>query len=60
MKDLLALADPAEQLKAKGFAERSGIVVCGGRPGIPFHVELTAAEVPLSDTNRRWQMGHAQ
>jgi hypothetical protein len=114
MKDLLALPDPAEQLKAKGFAERSGMVVCGGlpaaempaltevvelsgreqqmiidwssppswdtvqdreadppgrgkflakvggRPGIPFHVDLTGAELELSNTNRRWQMAAAR
>jgi hypothetical protein len=106
--DLLALPDPADALKAKGFAERSGMIICGGlpqaemsslteivrmsraeqrmivdwstppswdpgldrdgappgrgkflckvggRPGIPFRVELTNAEILLSDTNKRW------
>lgn len=26
----------------------------GGRPGIPFHVDLTKAERGLNDTNKRW------
>jgi hypothetical protein len=108
MADLLALADHADQLKAKGFAERAGMVICGGlpqsemsmvnevvrmssaeqgmivdwstpaswdptlnqdneppgrgrflvkvggRPGIPFKVELTSVEKDVNDTNKRW------
>lgn len=108
MADLLAVPDPADRLKAKGFAERAGTVICGGlpgaemaalnevvrlseaeqrmvidwatppswdsasnrdgeppgrgkflvkvggRPGIPFKVELTPAEIGVNDTNKRW------
>lgn len=108
MADLLSLADQADRLKAKGFAERAGMVICGGlpqaemplvnevvrlssieqrmivdwstppswnpdvkqdseppgrgrflvkvggRPGIPFKVELTSAEMNVNDTNKRW------
>lgn len=108
MADLLALQDEADRLKAKGFAERAGMVICGGlpqaemplvnevvrmsgieqrmivdwstppswnpdaredneppgrgrflvkvggRPGIPFKVELTTAERNVNDTNKRW------
>ena len=30
------------------------LVKVGGRPGIPFHLELTAAELAINDTNTRW------
>lgn len=110
MDDLLALPDPADRLKAKGFAERAGMIICGGlpeaempsltqvvrmsaaerqmivdwstppswdptlnrdgeppgrgrflvkvggRPGIPFHVDLTDAELAVNNTNKRWVM----
>jgi hypothetical protein len=108
MADLLALPDEADRLKAKGFAERAGMLICGGlpgaempalnevvrlsqaeqnmivdwstppswdpslsrdgdppgrgkflvkvggRPGIPFKVDLTASEIAVNDTNKRW------
>jgi len=109
MADLMALPSEAERTKARGFVERSGMVICaglpanempwltsvvalsnaeqgmvtswqdppawdpdlgaetappgrgnflikvGGRPGIPVHVELTAIERKLSDTNQLWR-----
>jgi hypothetical protein len=108
MSDLLALPTSEDRMKAQGFVERSGMVICaglpsaempqltaaiplsraeqdlligwqdppawdpatgreseppgrgkflvkvGGRPGIPVHVQLTAAEMGVHDTNKRW------
>ncbi|MFE6808600.1 ATP/GTP-binding protein [Streptomyces sp. NPDC057681] len=30
------------------------LIKVGGRPGIPLHVDLTAAELDVNDTNRKW------
>ncbi|MBD3689770.1 ATP/GTP-binding protein [Nanchangia anserum] len=108
MKDLMALPNEEDRMKACGFVERSGMVISGGlpanempqltsvvpmsgkeqatlaswtnppswnndlghdapppgrgkflikvgeRPGIPFQVRLTQAELALNDTNKRW------
>ncbi|GAA3125312.1 hypothetical protein [Nonomuraea salmonea] len=32
MSDLLALTEEADRLKARGFAERAGMILCGGLP----------------------------
>ncbi|MEU1121962.1 MULTISPECIES: ATP/GTP-binding protein [unclassified Streptomyces] len=31
------------------------LVKVGGRPGIPLHLDLTASELDVNNTNRRWQ-----
>jgi hypothetical protein len=36
------------------------LVKVGGRPGIPFHVELTEPELDLNDTNHRWRQWAAR
>ncbi|MGC5225144.1 ATP/GTP-binding protein [Micromonospora sp. DT81.3] len=46
MSDLLALPTEADRMKARGFVERAGMVVCGGLPGAEMSM-LTSA-VPLS------------
>ena len=46
MSDLLALASEEDRMKAKGFVERSGMVICGGLPAAEM-AQLTSA-VPLS------------
>ena len=111
MSDLMSLPTEMDRMKAQGFVERSGMVVCGGlpskemplldqavtlshreqqlleswqdppawdsrlggeaeppgrgkflvkvggRPGIPFHLDLTDAERHINDTNRLWHTG---
>jgi len=46
MSDLLALASEEDRMKAKGFVERSGMVICGGLPGA--EMPLLNSAVPLS------------
>lgn len=46
MSDLLALPTDEDRMKARGFVERAGMVVCGGLPGAEMPM-LTSA-VPLS------------
>ncbi|PVZ93315.1 ATP/GTP-binding protein [Amnibacterium flavum] len=57
MSDLLALATAEDQMKARGFVERSGMVICGGLPGAEMPM-LTSA-VPMSraeqDMLTSWQ-----
>lgn len=31
------------------------LVKIGGRPGVPFHVDLTEQELQVNDTNKRWR-----
>ncbi|GAA1377139.1 ATP/GTP-binding protein [Streptomyces beijiangensis] len=49
MRDLLALPTAQDQLKASGFVERSGMVICGGlprdeMPRLTSAVDMTQAE----------------
>jgi hypothetical protein len=46
MSDLLALPSDSDRMKARGFVERSGMVIAGGLPGAEMPM-LTSA-VPLS------------
>jgi len=46
MSDLLALPTESERIKARGFVERSGMIIAGGLPGAEMPM-LTSA-VPLS------------
>lgn len=51
-------APPAWDNEAGGQAEPPGrgkfLVKVGGRPGIPFRVQLTEAELEVTETNERW------
>lgn len=55
MSDLLALSSAEDRMKAKGFVERSGMVVCGGLPSAEMP-KLTGA-VPFSQAEQRMLIG---
>jgi hypothetical protein len=46
MSDLLALPTEADRMKARGFVERSGMVICGGLPSA--EMPMLNAAVPFS------------
>lgn len=57
MSDLLALPTEEDRMKAKGFVERAGMVICGGLPAAEMP-QLTSA-IPLSGAEQEllisWQ-----
>lgn len=55
MSDLLALANEEDRMKARGFVERSGMVICGGLPSAEMP-QLTAA-VPFSQAEQEMLIG---
>lgn len=55
MSDLLALPTEEERMKARGFVERSGMVICGGLPAAEMP-QLTAA-VPFSRAEQQLLFG---
>lgn len=55
MSDLLALPSEEDRMKARGFVERSGMVICGGLPAAEMP-QLTAA-VPFSAAERELLVG---
>lgn len=55
MSDLLALPSDEDRMKARGFVERSGMVICGGLPSAEMP-QLTAA-VPLSEAEQGLLIG---
>lgn len=55
MSDLLALAAEEDRMKAKGFVERSGMVICGGLPSAEMP-QLTSV-IPLSDAEQQLLIG---
>lgn len=55
MSDLLALPTEHDRMKAKGFVERSGMVICGGLPYAEMP-QLTSA-VPLSKAEQNLLIG---
>ncbi|MGA7206545.1 MAG: ATP/GTP-binding protein, partial [Specibacter sp.] len=55
MSDLLALPTEEDRMKAKGFVERSGMVICGGLPSAEMP-QLTSA-IPLSRAEQQLLIG---
>ena len=55
MSDLLALASEEDRMKAKGFVERSGMVICGGLPGA--EMPLLTSAVPFSQAEQDLLIG---
>lgn len=55
MSDLLSLASEEDRMKAKGFVERSGMVICGGLPGA--EMPLLTSAVPMSQAEQRLLIG---
>jgi len=55
MKDLQALPNPEDRMKARGFVERSGMVICGGLPAAEMP-ELTQV-VPFSRAEQEILIG---
>lgn len=50
MSDLLALSFEEDRMKARGFVERAGMVICGGLPAA--EMPLLTAAVPMSDAEQ--------
>jgi len=60
-RHIVKWSDPApwdniEGKRAQPPGQGKFIIKAGQKPGIPFQVALTKAELRLNDTNRRWQM----
>lgn len=57
MSDLLALPAEEDRMKARGFVERSGMVICGGLPA--SEMPLLTSAIPLSGEEQQklisWQ-----
>jgi hypothetical protein len=55
MSDLLALPAEEDRMKARGFVERSGMVICGGLPA--SEMPLLTAAIPLSRQEQQKLIG---
>lgn len=55
MSDLLALPSEEDRMKARGFVERAGMVICGGLP--PGEMDLLTAAVPMSQAEQSMLAG---
>ncbi|WP_188898517.1 ATP/GTP-binding protein [Microlunatus endophyticus] len=57
MSDLLALPSEEDRMKAKGFVERSGMVICGGLPSAEMPQLTTVVPMSTAEQNMltSWQ-----
>jgi hypothetical protein len=57
MSDLMSLASEEDRMKARGFVERSGMVICGGLPSaeMPLLTSAVAMSQAEQDTLTSWQ-----
>jgi hypothetical protein len=55
MSDLLALPSEEDRMKARGFVERSGMVICGGLPGA--EMPMLNSAVPFSRAEQDMLIG---
>ena len=55
MSDLLAVPDEQDRMKAKGFVERSGMVICGGLPA--SEMPMLNSAVPFSRAEQDMLIG---
>ncbi|CAM3916387.1 ATP/GTP-binding protein [Nocardiopsis rhodophaea] len=55
MSDLMSLANEEDRMKAKGFVERSGMVICGGLPSAEMPMLQTA--IPFSEAEQEMLIG---
>lgn len=55
MSDLLALPTEEDRMKARGFVERSGMVICGGLPSA--EMPLLGAALPFSQAEQEMLIG---
>lgn len=55
MSDLLSLASEQDRMKAKGFVERSGMVICGGLPAA--EMPLLSSAIPFSKAEQSMLIG---
>lgn len=55
MSDLLSLSSEQDRMKAKGFVERSGMVICGGLPAA--EMPLLTSAIPFSRAEQSMLIG---
>ena len=55
MSDLMSLANEEDRMKARGFVERSGMVICGGLPAA--EMPMLQSAIPFSQAEQNMLMG---